>query len=106
MPSEKKPAEEKPTTTEKPTDLEEVFEPFTCSICFLLFEEPLVISCGHSFCKRCLQSLKPYQLYCPLCRIPFSSVENLPKNYAVQCWLDNYKNKELSRPEVGNAEKK
>ncbi|KAM5200728.1 E3 ubiquitin-protein ligase TRIM38-like isoform 1-T3 [Hipposideros larvatus] len=52
-------------------------EEATCSICLSLMTEPMSISCGHSFCKRCLEgfldnqppNLRQYP--CPQCRAPF-----------------------------------
>ncbi|KAI0646300.1 hypothetical protein C8Q79DRAFT_659684 [Trametes meyenii] len=43
-----------------------------CDVCLDFYSanrEPHVISCGHVFCYRCLQSL--LQTNCPLCRMPF-----------------------------------
>ncbi|KAK1157439.1 hypothetical protein AOXY_G25119 [Acipenser oxyrinchus oxyrinchus] len=42
-----------------------------CPICLEVFAEPLMLQCGHSYCKSCLSSmtLDPYgQLRCPVCR--------------------------------------
>ncbi len=57
----------------------------TCSICLELFSlngndqnTPCVLSCGHTFCHLCLQSLKDY--YCPTCRFPF---EGFVTNFAI-----------------------
>ncbi|KAI0826627.1 hypothetical protein BC628DRAFT_1319753 [Trametes gibbosa] len=43
-----------------------------CDVCldnYTAFREPNVITCGHVFCRRCLQSL--VRPSCPLCRTPF-----------------------------------
>jgi len=48
-----------------------------CAICYCSLTDPRQISCGHSFCKRCLLGLKPNQLFCPLCRTAFASVDGL-----------------------------
>uniref|UniRef100_A0AAQ4QE56 Uncharacterized protein n=1 Tax=Gasterosteus aculeatus aculeatus TaxID=481459 RepID=A0AAQ4QE56_GASAC len=40
----------------------------TCSICFEPFVEPVTTDCGHSFCKKCLQSTIRYKDNCPLCK--------------------------------------
>ncbi|GFO15633.1 tripartite motif-containing protein 65 [Plakobranchus ocellatus] len=55
-----------------------------CTICFGYFREPHTLSCGHTFCKRCLKRLadiareenpdvrmRRLSLTCPECRHPF-----------------------------------
>nr|KAF6305044.1 hypothetical protein mPipKuh1_018029 [Pipistrellus kuhlii] len=57
-------------------------EEATCSICLQLMAEPVVISCGHSYCQACLLSFmgpasSPLRqqdtetFSCPQCRAPF-----------------------------------
>uniref|UniRef100_A0A6B2L610 RING-type E3 ubiquitin transferase n=1 Tax=Arcella intermedia TaxID=1963864 RepID=A0A6B2L610_9EUKA len=50
-----------------------------CTVCYSVFVEPLVLPCGHTFCKGCLASVKSKN--CPLCRLPFGNLESLPKNW-------------------------
>jgi len=51
----------------------------TCPICFELFLPPehspiLIIPCGHTFCKGCLEDMKKKAKYaCPFCRIKIQS---------------------------------
>ncbi|XP_026534693.1 zinc finger protein RFP-like isoform X2 [Notechis scutatus] len=40
----------------------------TCPICLDFLEQPMVLSCGHNFCRRCLAQLGD-QSSCPLCRV-------------------------------------
>ncbi|KAK7938409.1 hypothetical protein WMY93_001735 [Mugilogobius chulae] len=54
----------------------------TCSICYDLFKDPVVLSCSHSFCKVCLEKWwkdKPIKT-CPFCkrRSKRSSSEKFP----------------------------
>jgi ribosomal protein L35AE/L33A len=63
---------------------------FECSICLEEFKDPVVISCGHTFCKGCLLELK--QLQCPTCRKNFESVMLLPSNFVVLQWMEENKN--------------
>ncbi|KGN48095.1 E3 ubiquitin-protein ligase KEG [Cucumis sativus] len=67
----------------------------SCSICRIHFDEdsrsPLLLQCGHTFCKHCLSQIiaptspKP-SLTCPKCRHVSTignSVLSLPKNFAI-----------------------
>uniref|UniRef100_A0A6J0V922 E3 ubiquitin-protein ligase TRIM69-like isoform X2 n=1 Tax=Pogona vitticeps TaxID=103695 RepID=A0A6J0V922_9SAUR len=46
----------------------------TCSICLDLFVEPVVLRCGHWFCRKCITSCWVTQekvaSFCPACRAP------------------------------------
>uniref|UniRef100_A0A8C6VCZ9 RING-type domain-containing protein n=1 Tax=Naja naja TaxID=35670 RepID=A0A8C6VCZ9_NAJNA len=39
----------------------------TCPLCLDFFEQPMVLSCGHNFCRHCLAQLGP-EASCPQCR--------------------------------------
>ncbi|XP_044930903.1 E3 ubiquitin-protein ligase TRIM50 isoform X1 [Mustela putorius furo] len=42
-----------------------------CPICLEVFKEPMMLQCGHSYCKDCLVSLSRHldsELRCPVCR--------------------------------------
>uniref|UniRef100_A0A914N5U9 RING-type domain-containing protein n=1 Tax=Meloidogyne incognita TaxID=6306 RepID=A0A914N5U9_MELIC len=41
---------------------------FICSLCKRVFEQPLLLSCGHSFCRKCLQPWLRKSTNCPFCR--------------------------------------
>ncbi|XP_043926060.1 zinc-binding protein A33-like isoform X1 [Protopterus annectens] len=55
-------------------------EDFFCSVCLDLFIEPVILQCGHNFCKSCIDKFweKEKNLFCPVCREEFTS-----KIYAV-----------------------
>ncbi|XP_069162988.1 tripartite motif-containing protein 5 isoform X3 [Procambarus clarkii] len=62
-------------------------EAVTCVVCNKVYEkgprEPLVLPCGHTFCRSCLNhydSCTRTQFYCPTCRTDFShlKVDDLP----------------------------
>ena len=62
-----------------------------CSICYEHYNEqskcPRLLSCGHSFCSRCLERLlRGSTIDCPKCRNPVavpSGVHGLSKNFAL-----------------------
>ncbi|KAK2815166.1 hypothetical protein Q7C36_023432 [Tachysurus vachellii] len=59
-------------------------EDFTCPVCFDVFKEPVLLSCGHSACTTCVNQYwetKGHQ-ECPLCRK--RSTRNPPINLALK----------------------
>ncbi|KAM9403902.1 E3 ubiquitin-protein ligase TRIM39-like [Salvelinus alpinus] len=53
---------------------------FSCPICCDIFKDPVILACGHSFCKVCQQEYwadkKPWK--CPVCRRRFPIAMTLP----------------------------
>ena len=43
-----------------------------CSICLNIFKLPIVLICGHTFCKKCILEQKKYNNKCPECRCHIS----------------------------------
>ena len=52
------------------TEKEKIEKYLTCSICQDIFDNPFRITCGHTFCKNCLNQWerKSHNNLCPLCR--------------------------------------
>lgn len=65
-------------------------EDLTCAICCDLFQEPVMLSCMHHFCKACISrywrgTLGP--VTCPQCRKEFRS-KQFQTNYLVAAMVD------------------
>ncbi|XP_029472755.1 tripartite motif-containing protein 59 [Rhinatrema bivittatum] len=81
-------------------------EELTCSICYNIFEDPRVLSCSHTFCRHCLESVvgtsenfsiwRPLRLplKCPNCRsvveLPPAGVASLPINFPLRAIIEKY----------------
>ncbi|MBN3303501.1 TRI13 protein, partial [Amia calva] len=75
-------------------------EDLTCPICCCLFEDPRVLPCSHSFCKKCLEGIlegsrspawrPPFK--CPTCRKETShnGINSLQSNYALRGIVEKY----------------
>lgn len=56
-------------------EVEEVPAEFECSICMKLLLEPVSVSCGHTFCRACLEQSLGYRGVCAQCRAPVAGVQ-------------------------------
>lgn len=80
--------------------MEQLEEELTCPICCGLFEDPRVLLCSHSFCKKCLEGLlegnrgpafrAPFK--CPTCRkeSPHNGANSLQINYSLRGIVEKY----------------
>lgn len=84
-----------------------------CSVCRTRYNEeervPLLLQCGHGFCKECLSrmfSASPdTKLACPRCRhvsVVGNSVQGLRKNYAILALIQSNSNAGGSGPAANN----
>lgn len=66
-------------------------EDLNCIICFDIFNEPVTLVCGHSFCKNCIiQSLSQVPK-CPLCKYPILGVFDFRVNIVLQKMVDKHR---------------
>lgn len=75
-------------------------EDLTCPICCCLFDDPRVLPCSHSFCKKCLEGIldgnrgpvwrPPFK--CPTCRkeTPHNGISSLQVNYSLRGIVEKY----------------
>ncbi|XP_078345274.1 tripartite motif-containing protein 2-like [Oculina patagonica] len=59
-----------------------------CGICLERFEEPKMLTCQHSYCKKCLGRLVTTdEITCPECKrkteVPNGDVKSLPSNFLI-----------------------
>jgi len=47
-----------------------ILENFECSLCLNLLLDPVSVTCGHTFCRKCINRSFEYRNHCPLCRKP------------------------------------
>uniref|UniRef100_A0A3B3BSP4 Uncharacterized protein n=1 Tax=Oryzias melastigma TaxID=30732 RepID=A0A3B3BSP4_ORYME len=60
-------------------------EDLTCSVCLSLFTEPVMLLCGHSFCRECITTSLSSQQCCPQCRSEVSMEKtSLTTNHALK----------------------
>lgn len=49
---------------------EKISQHLQCSICSLVFNNPMRLDCGHTFCYKCIMNLiMNYNKLCPICRV-------------------------------------
>ncbi|XP_069010272.1 tripartite motif-containing 13 isoform X2 [Embiotoca jacksoni] len=80
--------------------MEQLEEELTCPVCCCLFEDPRVLLCSHSFCKKCLEGLLEGNrgpafrapLKCPSCRkeTPHNGAHSLQINYSLRGIVEKF----------------
>ncbi|MGH0171531.1 UNVERIFIED_CONTAM: hypothetical protein FKN15_061424 [Acipenser sinensis] len=73
-------------------------EQFKCSVCLDIFEHPVTIPCGHSFCMKCIKNYWHIcdQYRCPHCRQLFNQKPVLGKNIILVEFVENFKKAKLN----------
>ncbi|XP_043981535.1 E3 ubiquitin/ISG15 ligase TRIM25-like isoform X1 [Gambusia affinis] len=70
-----------------------------CSICLQLLDDPVTTACGHSFCKKCINTFWDTgrnldgKYTCPQCRTTFSPKPALQRNTVLANLLEEHKKK-------------
>lgn len=63
-----------------------------CSICFDIFEDPVMLPCGHSFCNNCIKECwRQISLQvCPVCR-KVCAITQPPRNLALRNLSESFR---------------
>ena len=80
-------------------------EVLECTICNEIFVDATIITCGHTFCKKCIEDwvkLKGNQSNCPICR---SEIIMQSTNEVLEGYIKNFINIFFSKEEQKNREK-
>ncbi|XP_074472250.1 zinc-binding protein A33-like [Sebastes fasciatus] len=82
-----------------PTELD-----FTCPVCCEIFKDPVVLLCGHSFCKHCLKEWwrQSGLQTCPVCKEIFPMAQP-PRNLSLRNLSDDLRQEKIKR---ANSESK
>uniref|UniRef100_A0A8C6U9N5 E3 ubiquitin-protein ligase TRIM39-like n=1 Tax=Neogobius melanostomus TaxID=47308 RepID=A0A8C6U9N5_9GOBI len=84
---------------------------FLCSICLEVFTDPVTTSCGHSFCKTCIDKHwdNSVQYRCPVCKEDFSDRPQIIISTCLSEMVEQFKkkpqNESPERPEIQRIEK-
>ena len=67
---------------------------YNCSICLELLSSPVTISCQHTYCRKCISTIKGDK--CPLCREPIhdkdiENVNSLLEQFLKEKYPNEYK---------------
>ncbi|XP_017539101.2 nuclear factor 7, brain-like [Pygocentrus nattereri] len=73
------------------TSLSPFEQDLSCPVCFEIFNDPVILSCSHSFCRTCLQRSweEKMERECPVCRRR-SSDNYLSSNLALRNTCESY----------------
>lgn len=68
----------------------------SCAICLQLYNDPVSLPCGHSYCMVCVQSSQKLndpgaQSRCPECRKEYDGLESLLRNFKLSGIVEGYR---------------
>ncbi|XP_037606996.1 zinc-binding protein A33-like [Sebastes umbrosus] len=78
---------------------------FSCPVCCEIFKDPVVLLCGHSFCKHCLQEWwrQSGLQTCPVCKEIFPMTQP-PRNLSLRNLSDNLRQEKIKRANSGSKD--
>ncbi|KAF1390844.1 hypothetical protein PFLUV_G00062280 [Perca fluviatilis] len=67
----------------------------SCPICLQLFSDPVVLPCGHNYCRACIWKTADKRdttlPRCPECRMEYQGVDSLQKNFKLSSIIEGYR---------------
>ncbi|XP_049318949.1 E3 ubiquitin/ISG15 ligase TRIM25-like [Astyanax mexicanus] len=72
----------------------------SCAVCLQLYDDPVSLPCGHSYCLQCVRSVQESQQTggrpggrprCPECRQDYNGLESLLKNFKLGGIVERYR---------------
>ncbi|XP_070692106.1 tripartite motif containing 35-28 [Pempheris klunzingeri] len=72
-------------------------EDFTCPVCRVVFRDPVLLPCTHSFCRECLQKSLQFSNKCPMCRVEFAEGQDI-SNRALSSACETFLKQNNRRP--------
>ncbi|EJD06122.1 uncharacterized protein FOMMEDRAFT_166391 [Fomitiporia mediterranea MF3/22] len=70
--------------------LQKLDSAFSCRICGEMYDAPMMLGCGHSFCSMCVRRSLRDRHECPTCRVPAEEVQ-LVKNAQLEDLCDSWR---------------
>lgn len=64
---------------------------FVCPVCFELIREAHIVSCGHTFCRVCLEKAVQLTKRCPKCNFTVFDMNNIFPNHLVNQQVNKYR---------------
>uniref|UniRef100_UPI00358E138A E3 ubiquitin-protein ligase Midline-1-like n=1 Tax=Myxine glutinosa TaxID=7769 RepID=UPI00358E138A len=80
--------------------VKDIMNELTCAVCLQLFEEPITLTCGHSFCCSCFENYweskeEDADCVCPNCHEVLPQKPNLKKNVILSGLVEQMKKRDV-----------
>ncbi|XP_040197909.1 E3 ubiquitin/ISG15 ligase TRIM25-like [Rana temporaria] len=77
-----------------------------CSVCLNIYTDPVMLRCGHDFCRACIKRVLDTQreagdYFCPVCRKRFRSRPALQRNITLRNIVENFQSAQPDQEDSG-----